>query len=140
MAQLRPSSALGLLAAALLVVGLWLAFAPQGVETPSYAEPPAGESVELTITISSPDDGLALEATRRVPRGSTTLEAMRGTVAMEVKEYAGIGLFVTKLCGIAPPNGKFWSPAVDGKKSQVGIAALKLDRDLRLEWTIKDVE
>jgi hypothetical protein len=140
MAQMRPSSALALLASALLVGGLWLVFAPQGVETPSYAEPPAGESVELTLSIHSPDDGLALEAKRRIPRGSTALDAMQGTVAMEVKEYAGIGFFVTRLCGIAPPAGKFWSPAVDGKKSQVGIAALKLDRDLRLEWTIKDVE
>jgi hypothetical protein len=140
MAQLRPAKALGVFVVAALAGILWAALAPRGTETTSRAEPATGDTVQLVLSISSPEHGLSLEATRKLPRGSSVLEALQSTVAMETKEYAGIGIFVTKLCGIAPPEGKFWSAAVDGKKSPVGIAAIKLDRDLRLDWTIKDIE
>ena len=63
---------------------------------------------------------------------------MRDTVAMETKEFDGLGLFVTRLCGVEPAAGKFWSPDVNGEKSKVGIAKIKLDEDTRLTWTVRE--
>lgn len=142
MSRLNVRSSLALLAVALGAAAVW--WLPGGESPQTRAESPQlasdGQQVTLELSIEDADSGLSLEATRKVPQGTTALEAMRATVALETKEYEGLGLFVTRLCGVAPAKGKFWSPEVDGEKSTVGIARIKLEKDTRLRWTIREAK
>jgi hypothetical protein len=96
------------------------------------------EQVQLKITIEDSDSGLLVNISRRVPEGTTALDAMRATVAIETKDFKDLGQFVTSLCGVEPAKGKFWSPDVDGKRSPVGIAQIKIEKDMRLDWKTRD--
>lgn len=93
-----------------------------------------GKQVALEITIEDADSGLEVHVKRTVAAGTSGIDAMRATVAIETKEFEGLGLFVTSLCGVQPAAGKFWSPQVDGEKSQVGIAKIKIEKDTHLRW------
>jgi hypothetical protein len=39
---------------------------------------------------------------------------------------------------VEPAKGKFWSPSVDGEKSKLGIARIKIEKDTRLSWTTRE--
>jgi hypothetical protein len=98
MARLSPRQSAILLAVAVMAAIVW---AFQGGQTPpgslSHAKTLAegGKTVQLEMTIEDPDSGLSVQVRRRVPVGTTALEAMQATVAIETKEYADLGLFVT---------------------------------------------
>lgn len=144
MPRLSSRSSLALLGIALAVALVWW-FPLQNAATPvgsqALAEAPAdAKLVALEITIEDADSGLQLHATRKVAAGVSGLDAMRATVAIETKEFEGLGLFVTSLCGVKPAAGKFWSPAVDGEKSQVGIARIKIEKDTHLRWKTQDAQ
>jgi hypothetical protein len=97
-----------------------------------------GKQVQLEITIEDADSGLSVKASRKVPEGTTALDAMRATVAIQTKDFQDLGQFVTSLCGVEPGKGKFWSPDVDGKRSPVGVAQIKIEKDTRLDWKTRD--
>lgn len=140
MSRLTLRSSLALLSITLGIALLW--WSSGGQTSTSQAQSPAlsseGEQVTFELSIEDADSGLSLTAKRRVPKGVTALDAMRGTVAMETKEYDGLGLFVTRLCGVEPVKGKFWSPSVDGEKSKLGIALIKIEKDTHLSWTTRE--
>ena len=140
MSRLNVRSSLALLSIVLGIALVWWSTA--GQSSTSQAQSPLisseGKQVAFELSIDDADSGLSLTAKRRVPQGITALEAMRGTVAMETKEYDGLGLFVTRLCGVEPAKGKFWSPSVDGEKSKLGIARIKIEKDTRLSWTTRE--
>ena len=140
MSRLNVRTSLALLSIMLGLALVW--WSSGGQSSTSQAQSPAlsgeGEQVTFELSIEDAESGLSLTANRRVPQGVTALDAMRGTVAMETKEYDGLGLFVTRLCGVEPAKGKFWSPSVDGEKSKLGIARIKIEKDTRLSWTTRD--
>jgi hypothetical protein len=100
----------------------------------------SGKTVRLEMTIEDAESGLVVHVQRRVPVGSTALDAMKATVAIETKKYTDLGLFVTSLCGVKPTGNKFWSPTLNGKRSQLGIARIKFETDSRLDWKLQDAQ
>jgi hypothetical protein len=143
MPRLTTPSSLALLAlAAVALLVWWLPVGESATQAVSQAAVLAEDAkqVEVEITIEDADSGLSVQAKRRVAEGSTALEAMRATVAIETKEFQGLGLFVTSLCGVKPAAGKFWSPEVDGERSQVGIAQIKLKKNTRLNWKTREAK
>jgi hypothetical protein len=142
MPRLSPSNSLALLAVAALATAVW--WWPATTAQPGAAQAAVlnadAKHVQLEITIEDPDSCLSVQIKRRVPVGTSALEAMRATVAMQTKEFQGLGQFVTSLCGVEPAKGKFWSPEVDGERSQVGIAQIKIEKDTRLAWKTRDAK
>lgn len=140
MSRLSPQTCVALLAIALGGGVLWWSSgaptsSPEVAQALAAQEVSNAQQVTLELTIEDADSGLELRAKRKVPAGISGIDAMRGTVAIETKEFEGLGLFVTSLCGVKPADGKFWSPAVDGKKSQLGIVKIKIEQDTHLRWT-----
>jgi hypothetical protein len=86
------------------------------------------------ISIKDEDSGMSVEIDRKFSVGTTGLDAMKATVVVESKSYPGLGVRVLKICGVAPARGKYWALFVDGKYSELGIADVKLDKDVRIEW------
>jgi hypothetical protein len=142
MSGLNVRSSLLLLAIVAVAGGSWWFRSGNSTETHAQSVPVKadGKQVALELSIEDADSGLSLSVKRRVPQGITALEAMRMTVAIETKEFEGLGLFVTRLCGVEPAAGKFWSPAVDGQKSKLGVAKITLDQDTRLSWTTREAK
>lgn len=141
MSRLSPRQSAILLGVAVVAGLVWmLQSGPTSPGSLSHAKTLAAsdKTVQLEMSIEDADSGLSVQVRRRVPVGTTALDAMQATVALETKEYADLGLFVTSLCGIKPPSGKFWSPTVNGKRSQVGIARIKIESDTRLDWKLQD--
>jgi hypothetical protein len=144
MPRLSSQSSIALIAIA-LGVGLlwWVPNRDAAVSSGSQAlaqAPADAKLVALEITIEDEESGLRVHATRKVPAGISGIDAMRATVAIETKEFEGLGLFVTSLCGVKPAAGKFWSPTVDGEKSQVGIARIKIEKDTHLRWKTQSAQ
>ncbi len=139
MPRLNVRSSLTLLVVALVAALIWWLPGRDGAP-PSSAQAIAAtalddaKQVTLEITIEDADSGLAVHVKRQVAVGTSGIDAMRATVAIETKEFDGLGLFVTSLCGVQPAAGKFWSPQVDGEKSQVGIARIKIEKETHLRW------
>ena len=73
------------------------------------------QSVVLTLKISDSSSGLALTATKPVPRGSNALQVLQDTIMVKYKIYPELGAFVTSLCGIDAPKGKVWTFTDDDK-------------------------
>jgi hypothetical protein len=145
MTRLSPRSSAYLLVLALVALAAWAAYdarrSGEGIGVAvARADEPAAQLVSVEMTVRDSASGLEVTVKRKVATGSTALELMRSTLALETKEYPDLGVFVTKLCGIAPPPGKFWSPEVDGKKSAVGVARIQFDRDTRLDWQLRDAK
>lgn len=142
MNRLNVKHSAWLLLAALAALAVW--WMPERSSGPSSstsvvaAEPKSDKLVTLKLRIEDSESGLRVEIDRKVPAGSTALAAMQQLIAMETKEFSGLGLFVTSLCGVKAPAGKFWSPEVDGVRAMEGISNLKIDKDLELQWKIKD--
>jgi hypothetical protein len=143
MPRLTTTSSLALLAIAVVGTLVWClpADEPKPAETPKALTLRAdAKQVQLEITIADDDSGLSVQVKRRVPEGTTALDAMRATVAMQTKDFKELGQFVTSLCGVEPAKGKFWSPDVDGKRSPVGVAQIKIEKDTRLDWKTRTPE
>jgi hypothetical protein len=141
MPRLTTSSSLAILALAAVGTLVWWLPAEESANdagTKPAALRTDGKQVQLKITIEDSDSGLLVNISRRVPEGTTALDAMRATVAIETKDFKDLGQFVTSLCGVEPAKGKFWSPDVDGKRSPVGIAQIKIEKDMRLDWKTRD--
>jgi hypothetical protein len=94
----------------------------------------ADTKVEAQLSITDEDSGLSVVVKRQVAVGTTGLDFMKATVAMEVKSYPGLGVRVLKLCDVAPARGKYWALFVDGKYSESGIAEVTMEKDTRIEW------
>ena len=95
------------------------------------------QSVVLTLKISDSSSGLALTATKPVPRGSNALQVLQDTIMVKYKIYPELGAFVTSLCGIDAPKGKVWTFTVDDKWSSQGIGKVTLERDTVIEWAMR---
>lgn len=143
MSRLSPRQSAILLGVAVIAALAWaLQSGPTSPGSLSHAKTLAAsdKTVQFEMTIDDADSGLTVNVRCRVPAGSTALDVMQATVALETKEYADLGLFVTSLCGIKPPSGKFWSPTLNGKRSSLGIARIKLETDTRLDWKLQDAQ
>lgn len=142
MPRLDHRTSLLLVVLGLAVAGVWrLTQSPaESLLVPSAAraeekeEDRAGETVRLILTIEDEASGLSVKVDRRVKRGTTLLAAMRETVVVETKEYPELGHFVTRLCSVAPPEGAFWQPSIDGKPATKGAMLIQLDSDMNVAW------
>ena len=112
----------------LLIVGAWCA----PLRSAALAAEPA--LVQVQISITDEDSGLSVKATRQVKTGTSGLDAMKATVALEVKSYPGLGVRVLKICDVAPVRGKYWALFVDGKYADAGIADLAIGKATQIEW------
>lgn len=131
-----------LIVTAVLLVGAALACGYLLGPDHSTADEPAASqpSVLLEVKILDTASGLELQAQKRVPAGSSLLEALDGLVKVGTKEYPGVGSIVTDLCGVEPPANHFWALYVDGQFADRGASQIELDRDLRIEWRTQQPE
>lgn len=123
------------LACALTLVTLWQA--PQHPQLVSLSDPvalAAANQVQLTLKIADEDSGLQVQAKRKVTTGQSALEALEATVPVKSKNYPGIGLRILGLCNVEPARGKYWALFVDGKYAETGIADLKIEKEIVIEW------
>ena len=110
-----------------------LALQHGGLVVPS-ADAAEGKSASFELRITDEDSGLNATIKRQVVIGTSAFEALKASVTVEVKEYPGLGVRVLKLCDVQPVRGKHWGLYVDGKKSEVGIAGIKIEKDILIEW------
>ena len=90
--------------------------------------------VTFELKITDDDSGLTVSLKRQLPSGTNAYSALQASVPVQVKEYAGLGVRVLKICDVAPVRGKHWGLYVDGKKSETGIAGITIDKDILIEW------
>ncbi|HTN77897.1 MAG TPA: hypothetical protein VL096_21715 [Pirellulaceae bacterium] len=126
---------------AALVIIVWLlclAVLPWGgsrVASAANAEP---KLVQVELKITDEDSGLTAHIKCKVPAGTSGLEAVQRLVPLKVREYPGLGPRVLKICDVEPKRGKYWGLSVDGKVSEVGIASVKVENDILIEWNTKE--
>lgn len=70
----------------------------------------------------------------------TALMLTQTSAEMHGKEYPGIGVMVTTINGITPPEGKFWALYHNGEKAKEGAVQLMLQKGDTITWKIENVQ
>jgi hypothetical protein len=99
------------------------------------AQAPA--DVRVAIRVYNRDGSILVEGRKRVPAKSNAFDVLREMINVEYRTFANLGVFVTGLAGVRPPEGYFWILYVDGKPSELGISNITITADTRIEWKIE---
>jgi hypothetical protein len=114
---MRKNTVLGLVVAALVVIGGWTAVARNNnnVATPSPSP---------TIAANVPQDVSATKvATFKGVEGEIALATLKKNFTVETKEYAGMGEYVTVINGLAADAANYWAFYINGKMADVGAGS-----------------
>ena len=98
----------------------------------------AAERVAVTVQVTDElsGSGLAYSMVTNVDAGVDGLTAMRRVVSTDVDSYAGVGVFVKSIAGVAAPQDAFWALSIDGQRSPVGVSEVVVDRQMSIEWNL----
>lgn len=111
---------------------------------------PAPSSTPASSVQSVPDDSLHAsfaigERTYdlRFREGETLYQAMRrleqaGAIAIEGKNFSGLGFFVEGLNGERNGRGNYWIYSVNGVKASVGVEGYRPKAGDRIVWTFEE--
>jgi hypothetical protein len=132
------------------VIGFGDANAQEAATAPQNTQEKARESVpsqdgrahapgdvRVAIKVYNQDGGTLIEGGKRVPANSNAFDILREMINVESRTFANLGVFVTGLAGVRPPEGHFWILYVDGKPSELGISNITITADTRIEWKIE---
>jgi Domain of unknown function (DUF4430) len=108
---------------------------------------PASSQVQLSLKLYDGGRDPFLIAQKRVARGVNAFDALRAVVNVDFTTFAPNlgstptfpgGPFVNALAGVPSASPRFWMLYVDGHLSDVGIGAIKIDRDILIEWRLEE--
>lgn len=72
--------------------------------------------------------------------GKTALELLRAAHRIEIKEFSGLGEFVTAIDGIEPDASHFWAFYVNGNQAQVGAGQYVTKATNQIEWRLEEIK
>lgn len=96
----------------------------------------AAEKVDVVIEVIA-DSSNYVTAHRQVEADTNARDLMEAIFKMD---YQGLGRkFVVAIAGFAvrPRERQFWQLEIDGKKSPVGIAEVRITKPMRIRWKIE---
>lgn len=107
----------------------------------------APETIQMTLRLYDGGRDPFLSAKRSVTKNINGFDALRSTVSVEFTTFAPNlgstppfpgGPFVDSLAGVRSSPPRFWMLYVDGRLSDVGIGAIKIERDVVIEWRLEE--
>lgn len=93
----------------------------------------AAEKVNVSFKATGPD-GVILEKTVQVEKGTNAFAAMQQATAVEFTDYGEMGILIESINGVTLPETHYWKLVVDGQDSAVGISSITIDKDTNIEW------
>ncbi len=102
---------------------------------PQQVEDPNNIIVYQTVESSNLN-----EPSYTAAKGQWALALLKSTHNVTVKSYGSMGEFVTGIDGITPDSKRFWEFFVNGKSSNVGAAAYKLQDGDKIEWKLSEIK
>jgi hypothetical protein len=104
---------------------------------PTATTTPQAQSLNVYQTVQG--SSLNQAAPYQLQQGKSALDLLQATHKVEVKDYAGIGAFVTGIDGMAPDNKHFWELFVNGKSSNVGASSFLPQNNDKIEWKLSTI-
>lgn len=94
------------------------------------------ETAKLLFTIAS--DGNTMTKFAYVEKGTNAFGAMKGLFDVEYTEYAGMGVMVNSINGIAASADEFeyWALYVDGVYADRGIDGYEIENDTHIKFEL----
>jgi len=85
-------------------------------------------------------EGVILEKTVQVEKGTNAFEAMQQATTVGFTDYGEMGILVESINGTALPETHYWKLVVDGQDSAVGISGITINKDTSIEWYSEEIQ
>lgn len=105
---------IGLIAAAVVAVVAWGAYATRSTTSTSASPTPTVSASQAASPSAVTVQGVA---------GQTALATLKASHKVETKTYTGLGEYVVSIDGVAGDATHYWSFNVNGKSSDVGAGS-----------------
>ena len=85
-------------------------------------------------------DGVILEKTIQVEKGTNAFEAMQQATTVGYTDYGEMGILVESINGTTLPETHYWKLVVDGQDSAVGISGITIEKDTAIEFYAEAIQ
>jgi hypothetical protein len=129
----------GLLIAIILVTGYFFFVNRNSTPTDSQVETATQGQVQQAkqATLIAGDTTTTLTFTEGQTLYDALVKAQQAGLTLELKEYPGMGYFVTKIGSLVPTAEKYLMYIVNGEEASEGISSYVLKENDVVKWEVK---